>query len=279
VGDLFEREERYAELPGDYDAVAAYVAARAPRPVDGRAARQPAAGGRGWADYGLVDSGHGRKLERYGAHRFIRPEPQALWPRAKAIGRRMANCARRDEDGGGAGAIPAARRGLAAGWGDVRFTAQCTLSAIWAFSRYGMAPVGLDGADAGGQGCRHAQPVRLYRRWHAGAQRIRPGAWTPAEIGGAGAPMPLSGMEARPIRWIIDDAAKFTAREGRRGKRYDGIIWTRPVRPRARGRSGGWKSICPAWCAMRGAAGCRQPVPVPHRLCGAHVLAGAWPGC
>ena len=34
--------------------------------------------GSGWADYGLVDSGHGRKLERYGPHRFIRPEPQAL---------------------------------------------------------------------------------------------------------------------------------------------------------------------------------------------------------
>ncbi|NBC36479.1 threonine synthase [Novosphingobium sp. FSY-8] len=29
VGDLFDREERCAELPGDYDAVAAYVAARA----------------------------------------------------------------------------------------------------------------------------------------------------------------------------------------------------------------------------------------------------------
>ena len=32
-----------------------------------------------WADYGLVDSGHGRKLERYGRYRFIRPEPQAMW--------------------------------------------------------------------------------------------------------------------------------------------------------------------------------------------------------
>ena len=30
-----------------------------------------------WADYGLVDSGHGRKLERYGQYRFIRPEVQA----------------------------------------------------------------------------------------------------------------------------------------------------------------------------------------------------------
>jgi threonine synthase len=29
VGDLFEREERYDRLPGEYDAVAAYVAERA----------------------------------------------------------------------------------------------------------------------------------------------------------------------------------------------------------------------------------------------------------
>ena len=35
--------------------------------------------GEGWADYGLVDSGHGRKLERYGSYRFVRPEPQAMW--------------------------------------------------------------------------------------------------------------------------------------------------------------------------------------------------------
>ena len=32
-----------------------------------------------WDDYGLIDSGHGRKLERYGPYRFIRPEPQAMW--------------------------------------------------------------------------------------------------------------------------------------------------------------------------------------------------------
>ena len=33
----------------------------------------------GWRDYALIDSGHGRKLERYGKYRFIRPEPQAMW--------------------------------------------------------------------------------------------------------------------------------------------------------------------------------------------------------
>ena len=35
-------------------------------------------------------------------------------------------------------------------------------------------------------------------------------------------------MAERPIRWIVDDAAKFTAREVRRGRRYDGILLDPP---------------------------------------------------
>jgi 23S rRNA (cytosine1962-C5)-methyltransferase len=38
----------------------------------------------------------------------------------------------------------------------------------------------------------------------------------------------FSGMADRPIRWMIDDAAKFVAREVRRNKRYDGIILDPP---------------------------------------------------
>ena len=38
----------------------------------------------------------------------------------------------------------------------------------------------------------------------------------------------LSDMGGRPIRWIVDDAAKFTAREVRRGRRYDGILLDPP---------------------------------------------------
>ena len=33
----------------------------------------------GWADYALLDTGNGRKLERYGKYRIVRPEEQALW--------------------------------------------------------------------------------------------------------------------------------------------------------------------------------------------------------
>ena len=35
-------------------------------------------------------------------------------------------------------------------------------------------------------------------------------------------------MAERPIRWLVDDAAKFVAREVRRGRRYDGIILDPP---------------------------------------------------
>ena len=38
----------------------------------------------------------------------------------------------------------------------------------------------------------------------------------------------LSGLTKAPIRWLVDDAAKFAAREVRRGKRYDGIILDPP---------------------------------------------------
>ena len=50
------------------------------------------------------------------------------------------------------------------------------------------------------------------------------------EVGrGAARPMPrCPGMADRPIRWMVDDAAKFTAREVRRGRRYDGIILDPP---------------------------------------------------
>ena len=38
----------------------------------------------------------------------------------------------------------------------------------------------------------------------------------------------LSGLADRPVRWIVDDAAKFVAREVRRGRRYDGILLDPP---------------------------------------------------
>jgi 23S rRNA (cytosine1962-C5)-methyltransferase len=46
----------------------------------------------------------------------------------------------------------------------------------------------------------------------------------------------LSGLADRPVRWIVDDASAFVAREGRRERRYDGIVLDPPAFGRGRGR-------------------------------------------
>ena len=38
----------------------------------------------------------------------------------------------------------------------------------------------------------------------------------------------LSGLDDRPIRWIVDDVEGFVAREARRGRRYDGLVLDPP---------------------------------------------------
>jgi 23S rRNA (cytosine1962-C5)-methyltransferase len=38
----------------------------------------------------------------------------------------------------------------------------------------------------------------------------------------------LSGLTDRPIRWLVDDATRFVARDLRRGRRYDGVVLDPP---------------------------------------------------
>jgi 23S rRNA (cytosine1962-C5)-methyltransferase len=191
--------------------------------------------GAGWADYGLVDSGHGRKLERYGPHRFIRPEPQAMWsPRLEdwpADGEFIPGS---DEDGGGRWhfARPVPEGGWPLAWNEVRFTAQCTpfrhlgffpdMAPVWEWMRGGLA------------GKPDAQTLNLFGYTGVGTLALSQcGPVTHVDaskksVAQARENTALSGMEERPVRWLVDDAAKFAAREVRRGKRYDGIILDPP---------------------------------------------------
>jgi 23S rRNA (cytosine1962-C5)-methyltransferase len=187
--------------------------------------------GEGLADYGLVDSGHSRKLERYGPYRFIRPEPQALWtPRLADWDAHGEFVPGSDEDGGGRWTFgkPVPRDGWTLGWRDVRFTAQCT-----PFRHLGffpdMAPVWTWMGErlAGRQ---DASTLNLFG--YTGVGTLALSEYGPVthvdaskkSVAQARANAALAGMTDRPVRWIVDDAAKFTAREVRRGRRYDGII-------------------------------------------------------
>jgi 23S rRNA (cytosine1962-C5)-methyltransferase len=39
----------------------------------------------------------------------------------------------------------------------------------------------------------------------------------------------LDALDDRPIRWLVDDARAFVARERRRGRRYDGVVLDPPT--------------------------------------------------
>ncbi|MFZ5748274.1 MAG: class I SAM-dependent methyltransferase [Pseudomonadota bacterium] len=192
--------------------------------------------GEPWADYGLIDSGHGRKLERYGAYRFIRPEPQAMWAPARAEwdahGEFVPGS---DEDGGGRWRFdkPVPREGWPLAWRDVRFTAQTTpfrhlgffpdMAPVWDWMRER-----IDAMDA--PECMNLfgyTGVGSLALASAGARVTHVDA-SKKSVAEGKANAALSGMEELPIRWMIDDAAKFTAREVRRGRRYDGIILDPP---------------------------------------------------
>jgi 23S rRNA (cytosine1962-C5)-methyltransferase len=192
--------------------------------------------GEPWADYGLVDSGHGRKLERYGAYRFIRPEPQAMWaPALDAWDAHAEFVPGSDEDGGGRWNFlkPVPREGWPLHWREVTFTAQNTpfrhlgffpdMAPVWDWMRDRIE--GMDAAECmnlfgyTGVGTL-ALAARGARMTHVDASK--------KSVAEAKANAALSGMEDKPVRWMIDDAAKFVGREVRRGRRYDGIILDPP---------------------------------------------------
>ena len=192
--------------------------------------------GEAWPDYGLIDCGHGRKLERYGPHRFIRPEPQALWAPASADWQADGEFVPgSDEDGGGQWhfntRLP--RDGWTGQWEEVRFTMQPTpfrhlgffpdMAPVWTWMRGQLA--GMDAPSA--MNLFGYTGVGSLALAGAGAAVTHVDA-SKKSVEAARANAALSGMSDKPIRWIIDDALKFAAREVRRGKRYDGIILDPP---------------------------------------------------
>jgi len=224
--------------------------------------------GQPWADYGLIDSGHGRELERFGRFHFIRPEPQAMWsPREsdwQADGEFLPGA---DEDGGGRWDLsPEVPDSWTLAWDGVRFNAQCTpfrhlgffpdMAPVWEWMREQLDPPHIGEGDhpQGGGGAGSPQGALRQPREAAATSPDGGGSSTLNLFGYTGVGTlalsqcgavthvdaskksvaqarenaALAGMEDRPIRWLVDDAAKFAAREVRRENRYDGIILDPP---------------------------------------------------
>jgi len=185
-----------------------------------------------WDDWGLLDSGSGQKLERYGKFKVVRPEPQAMWPPSSQDWDADATFVPgSDEEGGGRWVE---HRPVPKHWqlsrGAVSFDASLTpfrhlgffpdMAPQWDWMRerssdgdvlnlFGYTGVGTLLLSEAGARLVHVDASK--RSVEQGKENAR-----------------LSGLEDRPIRWIVDDASKFTAREVRRGRRYDGIILDPP---------------------------------------------------
>jgi 23S rRNA (cytosine1962-C5)-methyltransferase len=185
-----------------------------------------------WDDWGLIDCGDGQKLERYGPVTVARPEPQAMWAPARDDWDPDATFVPgSDEEGGGRWVQ---HRPVPKEWplsrGAVRFDASLTPFRHLAFFP-DMAPQW----DWMRERCADAEVLNLFgytgvgtlQLSDAGARLVHVDA-SKKSVDQGKENARLSGMADNPIRWIVDDASKFTAREVRRGRRYDGILLDPP---------------------------------------------------
>ncbi|MFV0367636.1 MAG: class I SAM-dependent methyltransferase [Hyphomicrobiaceae bacterium] len=194
----------------------------------------------GFSGYALLDSGEGRKLERFGQMVLDRPEAQALWscglPKAAWDKAHAVFSGSGDEDEKGRWRID---KPVGQSWPlDVAgVTMQCRLQGLW---HVGLFPEQMPHwqwmlkriADM-----REARPDQRPRVLNlfgytgaasllaakAGAEVTHLDASKKA-VAWARENQAASGLEDAPIRWIVDDAAKFVAREVRRKRTYNIIL-------------------------------------------------------
>jgi 23S rRNA (cytosine1962-C5)-methyltransferase len=193
-------------------------------------------------DYELLDSGDGRKLERFGRYVLARPCSQAMWrPELPAGEWARADAAFDREDGN-------------------RWHGRCNLPKEWRIETAGVK-FRLGGTDFGHLGIFPEQRAqwKWIRRTVAGAGRpvkalnlfaYSGGSTMAAALGGAEVchldasrgmvewareNARINSLAESPIRWIVDDAHKFMRREVRRGRRYDAVILDPPTFGRGAG--------------------------------------------
>lgn len=191
---------------------------------------------RGWDDYALIDSGDGRKLERYGPHTVVRPEPQCLWRPQDAAALDAADALFDPEDEDEAGRWRFRGRPLdtfALGWRDVRFIGRFT-----PFRHLAFFPEQAANWEWLNERVRRLDRPRILNLFGytgvaslvcaaAGAEVTHVDA-SKKSVAWARENAELSSLGDRPIRWIVEDARKYVARELRRGSKYDGVILDPP---------------------------------------------------
>jgi len=191
----------------------------------------------GWKDYELLDATGGNRLERWGKTILVRPDPQVIWKNEKKspLWNRADAVYHRSSAGGGKWqyfrTLP---QKWTIGYEDLTLVVSPTgfkhtgvfpeQAVNWSWYRKVIGEAGrpikvlnlfgytggatLACAAAGANVC-HVDASKGMVQW--GKENAA-----------------ASGLADRPIRWIVDDCAKFVAREIRRGSLYDAVIMDPP---------------------------------------------------
>ncbi|HEX3043148.1 MAG TPA: class I SAM-dependent methyltransferase [Bacillota bacterium] len=189
-----------------------------------------------WADYELLDTGAGERLERWGKHILRRPDPMVIWPlRNESLWKKAEAHYHRSSNGGGSwdftGSLPPR-------W-EIKYRNFRFYVKPMGFKHLGLFPEqavnwNWIGAKIGSQ----PKPIRVLNLFAYTGGATVAAASAGAEVCHVDAAkgmvtwakenLDLSGLKERPVRFIVDDCIKFVEREQRRGRQYEGIIMDPP---------------------------------------------------
>lgn len=194
-----------------------------------------------WKHYEVLDTSKGEKLERWGQYILVRPDPQVIWntPRSHRGWKQKNGHYHRSKKGGGEWEFFS----LPQQW-SIKYkpgTPETLTFQLkpFSFKHTGLFPEQAANWDWFGQKIRSAgRPVKVLNLFaytggatlaaaKAGASVTHVDA-SKGMVGWARENARASGLEAAPIRWIVDDCVKFVEREIRRGNHYDAIIMDPP---------------------------------------------------
>ena len=190
-----------------------------------------------WKDYELIDATGGNRLERWGETILVRPDPQVVWKNepVSPLWRRADAVYHRSSKGGGSWEY---RRPLPQKW-KIGYGALKLVVSPTGFKHSGVFPEQAVNWDWYARKIAAAgRPVKILNLFGytggatlacaaAGAQVCHVDA-SKGIVAWARENAAASALADKPIRWIVDDCAKFVAREQRRGSLYDGIIMDPP---------------------------------------------------
>jgi len=189
------------------------------------------------ADYELIDSGNGEKLERYGKYILRRPDPQALWNKNLSENEWKDSADAfffRESERKGWRKDKEMQNEWQIAFGDLKFNIKPT-----AFKHTGVFPEQEPNWRFIQEKIKQAgRPVKVLNLFGYTGGATLAGLSAGAEvthIDGSKAAITwakenaeLSGLSTKPVRWIIDDARKFVMREIKREVKYDAIMMDPP---------------------------------------------------